>query len=150
MFGVFPHRVKDRYNPIFRGFDDVFSMPHSRHTEMRREEIEAHPELEVLADSAEAGASIVKDRRRRQLFITGHMEYDADTLAREYFRDREKGLAIEKPRHYFPEDDPALPPLVTWRAHANLFFSNWLNFYVYQETPFNLEAISGNGAAGKR
>ena len=145
LFGVFPHCVKERYNPIFRGFDDVFSMPHSRHTEMRREDIEAHPELEILADSAEAGASIIKDRRRRQLFITGHMEYDADTLAREYFRDREKGLAIKKPRYYFPGDDPALPPQVTWRAHANLFFSNWLNFYVYQETPFNLEAISGNG-----
>jgi homoserine O-succinyltransferase len=148
MFGVFSHRITDRFNPIFRGFDDIFSMPHSRHTEVRREDIEATPGLEILAESAEAGVSIIKDRRRRQVFITGHMEYDADTLAREYFRDKEKGLAIAVPRQYFPHDDPARPPLVTWRAHANLFFSNWLNFYVYQETPFDLEAISGNGAAG--
>jgi homoserine O-succinyltransferase len=145
MFGVFPHRVTARYNPIFRGFDDLFSMPHSRHTEVRREDVAANPDLEILADSAEAGVSIIKDRRRRQLFITGHMEYDADTLAREYFRDVDRGLPITPPRNYFPQDDPALPPLVTWRAHANLFFSNWLNFYVYQETPYDLEAISGNG-----
>ena len=141
MFGVFPHRVNDRLVPVFRGFDDVFNMPHSRHTEIRREEVAAVPGLEILAESDQAGVSIIKDRLRSQFFITGHMEYDADTLAAEYFRDRGKGLSIETPRNYFPDDDVSRAPLLTWRAHANLFFSNWLNFYVYQETPFELDAI---------
>ena len=141
MFGVFPHLVHSRQNPIFRGFDDTFSMPHSRHTEITRESILAHPDLELLADSPEAGVAIVKDRKRRQFFITGHFEYDADTLAREYFRDQDKGLPIAVPKHYFPGDDPQKPPSVSWRAHANLFFSNWLNFYVYQDTPFDIETI---------
>jgi homoserine O-succinyltransferase len=141
MFGVFPHMAHDRLNPIFRGFDDMFSMPHSRHTEITRESILAHPGLELLADSREAGVAIVKDRKRRQFFITGHFEYDADTLAHEYFRDVDKGLSIAVPRHYFPDDDPQKAPFVSWRAHANLFFSNWLNFYVYQDTPFDIEAI---------
>jgi len=141
MFGVFPHRVNDRLVPVFRGFDDVFNMPHSRHTEIRREEVAAVPDLEILAESDQAGVSILKDRSRSQFFITGHMEYDADTLAAEYFRDRGKGLSIETPRNYFPDDDASCAPLLTWRAHANLFFSNWLNFYVYQETPFELDAI---------
>lgn len=141
MFGVFPHLVHDRLNPIFRGFDDMFSMPHSRHTEITRQSILDHPELELLADSPEAGVAIVKDRKRRQFFITGHFEYDADTLAREYFRDRDKGLPIAVPCHYFPENDPQKPPFVSWRAHANLFFSNWLNFYVYQDTPYDIDAI---------
>lgn len=141
MFGVFPHSVHERYNPIFRGFDDVFYMPHSRHTEIRREDFAAHPDLAILADSSTAGVCIVKDRNRRQFFITGHMEYDADTLAREYFRDVDRGLPIAVPRNYFPADNPQNPPLVSWRAHANLFFSNWLNFYVYQDTPFELDAI---------
>ena len=141
MFGVFPHLVHDRLNPIFRGFDDTFFMPHSRHTDITRDAIQAHPDLELLADSPEAGVAIVKDRKRRQLFITGHFEYDADTLAREYFRDLDKGRPIAVPRHYFPDDNPKNAPLVTWRAHANLFFSNWLNFYVYQDTPYDIEAI---------
>lgn len=145
MFGVFPHRVLNKLNPIFRSFDDCFFMPHSRHTEIRRSDVEGHAGLEILAESSEAGVCVIKDRKRRQLFITGHMEYDADTLAREYFRDVERGLDIVKPRNYFPEDDPAQTPAVSWRAHASLFFSNWLNFYVYQDTPYDLDAINGNG-----
>lgn len=141
MFGVFAHQVNNRLNPIFRGFDDIFYMPHSRHTEIRRADIISVPGLDILAESTEAGVCVVKDSVRNQFFITGHMEYDADTLAREYFRDLEKGLPIVRPCNYFPQDDPALPPLVSWRAHANLFFSNWMNFYVYQQTPFDLEAI---------
>ncbi|MDL2316432.1 homoserine O-succinyltransferase [Desulfovibrio sp. OttesenSCG-928-A18] len=141
MFGVFPHLVNDRYNPIFRGFDDVFFMPHSRHTEIRRADVLAHPDLLLLSESPDSGVCIVKDRNRRQFYITGHMEYDADTLAKEYFRDVQRELPIKMPKHYFPGDDPTRPPLVSWRAHANLFFSNWLNFYVYQETPFEREAI---------
>ena len=141
MFGVFPHQVYDRLNPIFRGFDDSFFMPHSRHTDIARASVLCQPDLELLADSPEAGIAIVKDRGRRQFFITGHLEYDADTLAREYFRDLDKGLPIAVPRHYFPGDNPKNNPLVTWRAHANLFFSNWLNFYVYQDTPYDIEAI---------
>lgn len=136
MFGVFEHAVQDRFNPIFRGFDDVFYMPHSRHTEVRRDEIAGHPGLEILAESDEAGVCVVKDRSNRQFFITGHMEYDADTLGRESFRDVERGLAPAVPRHYFPGDEPEQRPIVSWRAHANLFFSNWLNFYVYQGTSF--------------
>ena len=141
MFGVFPHLAHNRQDPIFRGFDDTFFMPHSRHTEITREAILAHPDIELLADSPEAGVAIVKDRKRRQIFITGHFEYDADTLAREYFRDLSKGLPIAVPRHYFPGDNPQNSPCVSWRAHANLFFSNWLNFYVYQDTPFDIESI---------
>ena len=136
MFGVFPHRVLEPFNPIFRGFDDVFFMPHSRHTEIRRDDVAKHPELEILAESDVAGLCVVGDRNRRQYFITGHMEYDADTLGREYFRDVERGLDIAVPADYFPDDDPSQPPRVTWRSHANLFFSNWLNFCVYQEMSF--------------
>lgn len=143
MFGVFPHAVTDRYNPIFRGFDDTFYMPHSRHTEIRLEDIENVPGLDLLAASAEAGACVLQDRRHNQFFITGHMEYDGDTLAREYFRDIAKGLPVKVPHNYFPGNDPKLPPLVRWRAHANLFFNNWMNFYVYQQTPFELESIGG-------
>ena len=141
VFGVFPHWVHDRLNPIFRGFDDMFFMPHSRHTEIRRDDIAACPDLRILAESPEAGVSIVKDNKRRQFFITGHMEYDADTLAREYTRDLDRGLPVAMPQYYFPDNDPQKPPFVSWRAHANLFFSNWLNFYVYQETPYELDAI---------
>jgi homoserine O-succinyltransferase len=140
-FGVFPHTVNTRLDPIFRGFDDVFHMPHSRHTQVRREDILATPELAILAESAEAGVCVIKARGRRQFFVTGHMEYDADTLAREYWRDKDRGLPVALPRNYFPENDPSRPPLVSWRAHASLFYSNWLNFYVYQETPFEVDAI---------
>lgn len=141
LFGVFPHKVTDSLNPIFRGFDDMFYMPHSRHTEIRRADVLAVPELQILAESEQAGISILKDRSRRQFFITGHMEYDAGTLAAEYFRDLERGLPIGVPHNYYPEDDASRSPMVTWRAHANLFFSNWMNFYVYQETPFKLDDI---------
>ena len=144
MFGVFPHPVTDRLNPIFRGFDDVFYMPHSRHTEIRIADLEAASGLELLAASDEAGVSILQDRKHNQFFITGHMEYDADTLAREYFRDIDKGISMPVPRNYFPGDDPAKPPQVRWRAPANLFFSTWMNFYVDQETPFELENIGGH------
>ena len=138
MFGVFEHAVLDRFNPIFRGFDDMFCMPHSRHTEVRRDDIAAHPDLEILAESEEAGVCVAKDRNSRQFYITGHMEYDADTLGKEYFRDVERGLAPAVPLHYFPGDEPERKPVVSWRAHANLFFSNWLNFYVYQGTSFEM------------
>lgn len=148
IFGVYPHRVNDRLNPIFRGFDDMFFMPHSRYTETRKADIETCPGLQILAESPETGAVIIKDRLRRQFFITGHMEYDANTLDREYRRDKERGLPISIPRHYYPDDNPEKPPFVSWRAHANLFFSNWMNFYVYQETPFELDAI-GPDASGK-
>lgn len=137
MFGVFSHRVNEPLNPLFRGFDDEFRMPHSRHTEIAREDVAAQTDLAILAESAEAGVCIVKDRANRQFFITGHMEYDADTLAGEYFRDLDRGLEIAVPRGYFPDDNPANPPRVGWRSHANLFFSNWLNFYVYQAMSFN-------------
>ncbi|MDR2489386.1 MAG: homoserine O-succinyltransferase [Desulfovibrio sp.] len=147
--GVFPHTVHNRLDPIFRGFDDIFHMPHSRYTQVRREDILAVPDLAVLAESPEAGVCVIKARDRRQFFITGHMEYDADTLAREYQRDKDKGLPIAPPRHYFPDNDPSKPPLVFWRAHANLFFSNWLNFYVYQETPFELDAIGAQNPPAK-
>lgn len=141
LFGVFPHLVNDRLDPIFRGFDDMFFMPHSRHTEVALADVAAHPELLLLSESPEAGVSIVKDRNRRQFFITGHMEYDADTLDREYRRDVERGLPIGVPKYYYIQNNPEKAPFVSWRAHANLFFSNWMNFYVYQDTPFELEAI---------
>ncbi|MDL2279855.1 homoserine O-succinyltransferase [Desulfovibrio sp. OttesenSCG-928-G11] len=149
LFGVFPHLVNERLNPIFRGFDDMFFMPHSRHTEIRREDVAGHPDLLILSESPDAGLCIVKDRQRRQFFITGHMEYDADTLDREYRRDLDRGLNISPPRYYYPQDNPAKAPFVSWRAHANLFFSNWMNFYVYQDTPFEIEAIGTEAAPAR-
>lgn len=148
MFGVFPHLVLDRLNSLFRGFDDIFFMPHSRYTEIRKKDVDACPDLQILAESPDSGVAVVKDKHRRQIFITGHMEYDGDTLDREYRRDRERGLPIAVPRHYYTGDDPLKPPFVCWRAHANLFFSNWLNFYVYQNTPYELDAI-GPDSNGK-
>ncbi len=145
MFGVFPHAVADTKRPIFRGFDDIFHAPVSRHTGIRREEIQSRPELDILAESPEAGVCVIEARKARQIFITGHLEYDAETLSLEYFRDRNRGLDIEVPRNYFPDDNPNLAPVVSWRAHANLFYANWLNFYVYQETPYELDAIGANG-----
>ncbi len=141
MFGVFEHAVHRRYSKLFRGFDDTFYCPHSRHSEMRREDIETVPELEILAESEKAGVGIVKAGKHRHFFITGHFEYDADTLALEYFRDKDKGMDIAVPENYFPNNDPNKPPHVIWRAHGNLFFSNWLNFYVYQETPYDINEI---------
>lgn len=141
MFGVFPHTSRDRKEILLRGFNDIVYIPHSRHTEIRREDIENVPDLEVLLESEQAGVCTVLAKDWRQIFVTGHWEYDADTLAAEYFRDVNKGLPIEVPANYFPGDDPDQPPQVSWRANAHLFFSNWLNYYVYQETPFDLNEL---------
>ncbi len=141
MFGIFPQKPLQPSLPIFRGFDDVFQMPHSRHTEIRRADIEAVPELTIIAESEESGVSIVMAREGREFFITGHAEYSPLTLDTEYRRDLGKGLPIDKPRHYYRNDDPEQGPLVSWRAHANLLFTNWLNYYVYQETPYDIDAI---------
>lgn len=141
MFGIFEHHVNTPLLPIFRGFDDVFYVPHSRHTEVRREDIEKHPELHIIAESAEAGVHMVMARGGREFFVTGHAEYSPYTLDNEYKRDLGKGLPIEKPKNYYRNDDPTQPPLVRWRAHANLIFSNWLNYYVYQETPYDISQI---------
>ncbi len=138
LFGVFPHKV-DYKNPIlFRGFDDVFLAPHSRHSTVDRADIEACPELKILASSEEAGVYACMTQNGKQIFITGHSEYDAGTLAKEYFRDKNKGLEIQIPVNYFPNDDDTQEPIVSWRAHANLLYSNWLNYFVYQTTPYDL------------
>ncbi|NLO81451.1 MAG: homoserine O-succinyltransferase [Clostridiales bacterium] len=141
MFGVFPHRVCKKHEKLFRGFDDVFYVPHSRHTEVRKEDIEKVPELEILAESDVAGVYVVVAQNGRQVFVTGHSEYDPLTLKAEYERDIGRGLNISLPKNYFPGDDPEAAPVVNWRGHANLLFSNWLNYYVYQETPYNLDEI---------
>ncbi|MBQ7495767.1 MAG: homoserine O-succinyltransferase [Bacteroidaceae bacterium] len=153
MFGIFPQTPLLPRLPIFRGFDDIFYMPHSRHTEIHRADIEAvtvpsdSPEgqasspLTIIAESPESGVSIVMARQGREFFITGHLEYSPMTLDTEYRRDLGKGLPIDLPKHYYKDDNPDLGPLVTWRAHANLFFTNWLNYYVYQETPYDITAI---------
>ena len=141
MFGIFKHHVLKPSLPLFRGFDDEFAIPHSRHTEVRRDDIERNPELEILAESSESGVSVVMARGGREIFLTGHSEYSPLTLDTEYKRDLGKGLPIEMPRHYYRNDDPSQPPLVTWRAHANLLFNNWLNYYVYQATPYRVEEI---------
>ena len=142
MFGVFPHAVNGRNIPLFRGFDDEFYLPQSRHTEVRREDIQPIDSLDIVCESKEAGVGIVMTRNGRQIFVTGHGEYDSDTLMYEYRRDVDKGMEnVKIPRNYFPGDDPSQSPLVRWRAHANLLFSNWLNYYVYQETPFDINLI---------
>lgn len=141
MFGIFEHTVNRPLLPIFRGFDDVFYVPHSRHTEIRREDIERCPELDILSESPEAGVYMVMARGGREFFVTGHSEYSPYTLDGEYKRDLAKGLPIDMPRNYYRSDDPSQPPLVRWRAHANLLFSNWLNYYVYQETPYDINEI---------
>lgn len=143
MFGIFPQKPLMPQLPIFRGFDDIFQMPHSRHTEIRREDIEAVEGLTIIAESEESGVSIVMAREGREFFITGHAEYSPLTLDTEYRRDLAKGLPIAMPRHYYRNDDPDQGPLVSWRAHANLLFTNWLNYYVYQETPYDIEMIHG-------
>lgn len=145
MFGVFEHRLNVRFEPLARGFDDVFFAPHSRHTETRREDILAVPELVLLSESAEAGVYIIMSADRRHIFVTGHSEYDPLTLQSEYLRDLHKGLPIAIPRNYFPGDDPAKEPDVRWRGHANLLYCNWLNYYVYQQTPFDLSRIPEGG-----
>ena len=141
MFGIFKHHVNNPELPLFRGFDDEFSIPHSRHTEVRREDMERCPELDILAESEESGVSVVMARGGREIFLTGHSEYSPLTLDTEYKRDLGKGLPIDMPKHYYRNDDPSQPPLVTWRGHANLLFNNWLNYYVYQATPYKLEDI---------
>lgn len=141
MFGIFPTYPTDERVPIFRGFDDVFNMPHSRHTEVRRDDILACDDLKLLAESPESGVSMVMARGGREFFVTGHLEYSPTTLDCEYRRDRGKRDDVDMPKHYYLGDDPANPPLVTWRAHANLLFSNWINYYVYQETPYDISQI---------
>lgn len=141
MFGVFAHTPKNHFNSIFRGFDDLFYVPHSRHTEIRREDIENVPELEILSESDDAGVYLVMGKNGREFYVTGHSEYSPLTLDEEYKRDLAKGLDIEMPCNYYRNDDPKNPPLVRWRGHANLLFSNWLNYFVYQETPYNIEDI---------
>jgi homoserine O-succinyltransferase len=141
MFGVFEHRVLSREESLMRGFDDIFLAPHSRHTEIRREDIEKVAELKILAESDDAGVYIVTSKDGRHLFITGHSEYDPQTLKGEYDRDVNKGLPIHVPKNYYPQDNPAQPPVVRWRGHANLLYANWLNYYVYQITPYDLNDI---------
>ena len=142
LFGVFPHRVEYKRSILFRGFDDEFMVPHSRHTTVRREDIEKVDDLRILASSEEAGVYAVFTNMGRQIFITGHSEYDADTLKNEYLRDIAAGKPIEIPKNYFPDDDPTRQPLVRWRSSANLLFSNWLNYFVYQTTPYDLRSLT--------
>ena len=141
LFGVFEHRVERKQAILFRGFDDVFMAPHSRHTTIAREDVEAVPALKIVASSDEAGVYAIHTDGGRQVFILGHSEYDADTLEREYLRDKNLGLPIEVPKNYYPNDDDTQPPRVTWRSHANLLYSNWLNYFVYQNTPYDLSEI---------
>ncbi len=145
MFGVFEHTVHVRFERLVRGFDDVFYAPHSRHTEVRREDVLAVPELVLLSESREAGVYLVLSADRRHVFVTGHSEYDPLTLQAEYVRDVGKGLPIAVPRNYYPDDDPSREPVVRWRSHASLLFANWLNYYVYQQTPYDLGRLSEDG-----
>lgn len=141
IFGVFQHQVLDSTQPLFRGFDDVFMAPHSRNTEVLEADIRSCADLELLSISQEAGVFAAATPDKRQIFVCGHLEYDADTLSSEYFRDKNKGLEIAVPENYFPGDDPTQAPIVTWRAHGQLFYSNWLNYYVYQATPYDLRDL---------
>ncbi len=142
MFGIFPHKADYKKSILFRGFDDVFMVPHSRHTTVDIEDIKKCSELKILASSEEAGVYAVATAEGKQIFITGHSEYDANTLANEYFRDLNEGKPIEVPKNYFPDDNPENEPVVTWRSHANLLYSNWLNYFVYQTTPYDIKDIS--------
>jgi homoserine O-succinyltransferase/O-acetyltransferase len=141
VFGIFEQRVVRPLNPLMRGFDEVFFAPHSRHTTIKKEDVQKHKELRILAESPESGVHILSNENGRMIFILGHQEYDKDTLATEYFRDVDKGLPIDVPKNYFKDDDPTKPPVFRWRAHASLLFTNWLNYYVYQETPYDLESL---------
>ena len=144
LFGVFPHTADYKRSILLRGFDDTFFVPHSRHTTVERADIEAVPELKILASSEKAGVYAVASKGGRQIFVTGHSEYDADTLEKEYLRDKNQGLPIHVPENYYPGDDDTKAPMVTWRGHANLLFSNWLNYFVYQTTPYDIMTIGQN------
>ena len=141
LFGVFDHHLVKSHPILCRGFDDVFPVPHSRHTTIHKEDVIKHPEIKILAESEEAGIYAMHTEGGRQIFITGHSEYDADTLQKEYLRDKNAGLPIEVPKNYFPDDDDTKEPPNTWRSHANLIYSNWLNYFVYQETPYDITTI---------
>lgn len=142
--GIFCHEAIFPETPLFRGFDDYFLAPHSRHTEVLAKDILKHPDLRILATSPEAGAAIMEKTDRSQVFVTGHLEYDANTLDLEYRRDLERGLNPQIPCNYYPQNNPELPPVMSWRSHAHLFFSNWLNYYVYQGTPYILDRLGKN------
>ena len=142
MFGVFPHKADYVRSILLRGFDDVFPVPHSRHTTVLREDIEKVPELKILASSEESGVYAISSKNGRQIFITGHSEYDRGTLEREYLRDKNAGLPISVPKNYYPDDDDTKEPMVSWRSHANLLYSNWLNYFVYQTTPYDIKKVS--------
>ena len=142
MFGIFPHKADYVRSILLRGFDDVFPVPHSRHTTVLREDIEKVPELKILASSEEAGVYAISSKNGRQIFITGHSEYDRGTLEREYLRDKNAGLPIGVPKNYYPNDDDTKEPIVSWRSHANLLYSNWLNYFVYQTTPYDIKKVS--------
>ncbi len=142
IFGVFPHEVEYKSSILFRGFDDTFMVPQSRHTTVERADIEKVKELKILASSKKAGVYAVSTKNGRQIFITGHSEYDADTLQNEYLRDISQGKKCNIPENYYPDDNPNNPPLVTWRAHAHLLFSNWLNYFVYQSTPYDIQKVT--------
>ena len=144
MFGVFEHTINKLNIKLLRGFDDCFYVPHSRHTEVRKKDVENIPGLEILAESEKSGVYIIASKDGRQMFVTGHSEYDPLTLKTEYDRDITAGREIEVPQNYFPDDDPSKYPKVLWRSHANLLFSNWLNYYVYQETPYDITKITSN------
>ena len=141
LFGVYPHQVEYRNSILFRGFDDIFYVPHSRHSTIHRDEIEACSDLRILASSDEAGIYAVYAKKHKQFFVTGHSEYDPRTLEMEYQRDLAAGKPISIPKNYYPENDPTKDPIVLWRAHANLLFCNWLNYFVYQATPYDLSMI---------
>ncbi|HRN16755.1 MAG TPA: homoserine O-succinyltransferase [Xylanibacter oryzae] len=141
MFGVFRQYPLEPQLPIFRGFDDYFNMPHSRHTETHKDDVLKCPDLQLIAESPECGVSMIMERGGREIYVTGHLEYAANTLNTEYRRDLGKRNDVEIPLHYFRDDNPANEPMVTWRAHANLLYSNWINYYVYQETPYDINTI---------
>lgn len=141
LFGIFSHKICKKHTDLLRGFDDVFQVPHSRYTEIKKEDIDKIESLELLSVSDTAGVYIAARKDGRQIFVTGHSEYDTETLKREYERDIKKGLDISVPVNYFPDDDPDKEPVVSWRSHSNLLFGNWLNYYVYQETPYDINKI---------
>ncbi|MCH5321894.1 MAG: homoserine O-succinyltransferase [Eubacterium sp.] len=141
IFGVFPHRSLDVTHPLMRGLDDEYFVPHSRHTDINRQDIAQVKDLQIISYSEMSGVHIVSDMDCRQFFVTGHSEYDRDTLAKEYFRDKAKGLDIDKPYNYFPNDDENLVPIMSWKSSASLIFSNWLNYFVYQKTPYDLSQL---------